>query len=207
MMLTRRIWLTLLPVVALWSMGLGGATPEDRVDLQKREMLNAMDQIHCDTWFQRWFASDAVDPVTRSHDRFRQMLRKSSEMELAARAILADPGVSTDKKIMAIRMMQCLPVDRYLAFVRFLLVQTSSGHYPVSLLADVLYPGDWWGTGVVLFHRDPDLEAVLEDIERASVGDKRVTETLSAIRDGSYVAYLGYLLEPGARALPVSCDE
>lgn len=208
MTLKPRIWSIPLLFVALWCMRAGSETSEVRVDLQKREMLHAMKKIRCDTWFYRWFPLDDNVYIIRSNDQFRQMLRKSREMEPAARAIFADPDLTTEVKTMAIRMMQCLPADRYLNLVRFLVAQIRLGSCPVSLLSDALYPGDWWGTGLALFPIDSNLEAVLAEVEKAAVGNKSVTETLKAIRDGAYADYLRYLFAAeDAQPLPVNCDQ
>lgn len=175
--------------------------------LEKQNLLEDINAVLSDTWFQRWFVTDAVASATIGNERFREAARRSVKIEAAARAVIGDPEIDTEKKVMAIHMMQCLPPDRYVAFVRFVLGEAQASHCPRALVADALYPGAHWGSGISLQYQEPRVQDLLKEIEDASLGDERVRDRVSSIRDGSYAEYVKHLRETGNRVPPVQCEQ
>lgn len=175
--------------------------------LEKQNLLDDINAVLSGTWFQRWFALDAVTSATIGNERFRDAACRSANIEPAARAVIGDPQVETEKKLMAIHMMQCLPPDRYVEFVRFVFGEAQARRCSRTLVADALYPGAHWGAGVSLQYQEPQVQDLLKEIEDASLGDERVSGRVSSIRDGSYAEYVKHLLETGNRVPPVQCEE
>jgi len=181
--------------------------PTNGVNVDKHSLLEDINAVLRDTWFQRWFVTDALDSAIVGNERFQEALRHSGRVEPAARAVIRDPEVDPEKKTMAIRMMQCLPPDRYLAFVRFVFEEAQASRCPPTLLADALYPGAHWGPGIALQYKDRRVEGLLNEIDAASLGNQRVNDRISSIRDGSYANYVAHLQETGNRVPPVQCEE
>lgn len=203
----RQLALPVSAAFALFILSQAAVSSTSPASLEKQNLLEDINAVLSDTWFQRWFVADAIASATIGNERFRQAVRHSVKVESAARAVIADPEVDTEKKVMAIHMMQCLPPDRYVAFVRFVLGEAQASRCQRTLVADALYPGAHWGPGISLQYQEPQVRDLLKEIEDASLADERVSDRVSSIRDGSYAEYVEHLRETGNRVPPVQCEQ
>lgn len=141
------------------------------------------------------------------HDvEFQRLYRESMKNEADARALMSDPSVSVETKSVAILLMQCLPLDRYVEFVRLIFDETRAGHADPTLLAEAIFPGEAWGDILAMNYQTPRVRDLLEEIRSSQIGDARVDGRISWILDGGMAKYFRDHRADGVAMPAIDCE-
>jgi hypothetical protein len=137
---------------------------------------------------------------------FRSLYRQSLEYEADARTTIGDSSTNLDTKVVAVLLMQCLPLDRYVAFVRFIFDKTKAGSADPILLATAVFPGEQWGDGLAMAYDVPQVRLLLETIRDWRTGDSEVGDSIAWILDGRTAKYLRDHRAAGAPMPVIDCE-
>ena len=121
--------------------------------------------------------------------------------------MIADPRASADAKRVAVLVMQCLPIDEYVDFLRLTFENVRAGRCPESVLSKAIFPGADWGFVVAENYQRDDVRELLLSIEASSVGGDAMHAKIESIFDGHTAEYLKHLRETGAAVPAIGCTE
>lgn len=135
----------------------------------------------------------------------REVFRTPAPQEAEARAVIADPRASGDAKRVAALLMQCLPIDEYIDFVRFIFENVHENRCPDSVLSNAIFPGEDWGFVLAESHQRADVRELLLEIDASNVGGDAMRAKIKAILEGQTAAYLKHVRETGASVPAIGC--
>ena len=168
------------------------------------ELLSLMERALVESRFDNWVERDLSRALSR-RPVVRQLYWQSEENEQFLRSILEDAAVDVRTKILAVWIAQCLPLERYLAFVELIVGEVSSGRLPSRVLAQAILPDEEWGPGLAEDYRIPLVVDLLSRIEAANVLTGEGLQVLASVSSGDAARYSTHLREEGLRPGRLAC--
>lgn len=204
--MTRRSgWLAALAIAGF----LSSACHQQNTQVAKQEDMKLLSVIEAalrDTWLRRQIEESADGPMLHVPG-IREIFRSPVQYVASARAVIANPSASADAKRVAVLVMQCLSIDEYLDFLRFVFERVRESQCPDSALAKAIFPGEDWGFVIAENYQQEGVRELLLEIEESGVGGEAMREKIEAILDGRTAEYLEHLRKSGVRIPAIGCAE
>lgn len=134
-------------------------------------------------------SEDGFLPYLQNPD-VKNLYGKSEETYPLVIQILKDKDISPPVKQLAVRLQQCLPLERYIEFLRESHGLFKKGEISADDLATVISPGTEWGVMVGVEYKNPDISAILGQISKDPHAPRKLKDAAVGMMSGDIVGYL-----------------
>lgn len=115
---------------------------------------------------------------------------RSLERLADIRAALADKELSVQEQRLAVRLAQCLPLDRYVELLRDAAAWHEKGELSKEVLDALVNPGSQWGTLLSVNWRDESVRALLTDIAQRKSTSQQTRDYIKSVLNGSDAKFI-----------------
>lgn len=202
--MTLRHRTTILIAIAVSALACSSSTTDDK-NAGAATFKDTIEESFTRNRIKLFFDDRRFGPLL--HDaEFRNLYRQSTMHEAAARSLVTDSSVSLKTKSVVVLLMQCLPIDRYVEFVRLIFDETKAGRVDPALLAESIRPGDDWGDVLAMNYLEPRARELLETIRTSQVGGAQVGDRITWILDGRTAKYFRDHQADGVPMPSIDCE-
>jgi hypothetical protein len=130
---------------------------------------------------------------------------RSLERLADIRAALVDKELSAQDQKLAVRLAQCLPLDRYVELLRDAVAWHEKGELRSEVLDALVNPGSQWGTLLSMNWRDGSVRALLTDIAQRKSTTPQTRDYIKTVLDGSDAKFIAEHREFGEKFPVLQC--
>lgn len=153
------------------------------------------------------FFTDDADLFLFKDSRVIDLYRHPESHIKTTFALMAKSGVETSVKLIAVKVSQCLVLDKYLELLRVGLHDLEEGRLQPVVMEAVIAPGAEWGTVLYVNYEQPSVRVELEEVRTSKSSTERIKQLVDSVLSGRQAKYVKENAGPGHPMPIIGCDQ